>query len=305
MATFQDLFAQAKARVDEIDAQSTAELEHYDRATIIDVREKNEWDEGHIPGAVHVPRGYLELRIENAVPDKSEPVVLYCAGGTRSVLAARTLQDMGYTNVRSVAGGFGSWKDAGLPFVLPQALSPNQQQRYSRHILIPEVGEAGQLKLLAAKVLLVGAGGLGSPTALYLAAAGIGTLGIVDSDVVDESNLQRQVIHTTERVGMLKVESAQQSIHDLNPEVQVDGYNTRLVPGNVAEIIGQYDIVVDGTDNFDTRYMINETCVRLSKPNVSASILSFDGQLSVFSPPEGPCYKCVYPEPPPPSLAPT
>lgn len=305
MATFQDLFAQAKARVDEIDAQSTAELEHSDRATIIDVREKNEWDEGHIPGAVHVPRGYLELRIENAVPDKSEPVVLYCAGGTRSVLAARTLQDMGYTNVRSVAGGFGSWKDAGLPFVLPQALSPNQQQRYSRHILIPEVGEAGQLKLLAAKVLLVGAGGLGSPTALYLAAAGIGTLGIVDSDVVDESNLQRQVIHTTERVGMLKVESAQQSIHDLNPEVQVDGYNTRLVPGNVAEIIGQYDIVVDGTDNFDTRYMINETCVRLGKPNVSASILSFDGQLSVFSPPEGPCYKCVYPEPPPPSLAPT
>ena len=184
-------------------------------------------------------------------------------------------------------------------------MTPDQQQRYSRHILIPEVGEAGQLKLLDASVLLVGAGGLGSPTALYLAAAGIGTIGIVDSDVVDESNLQRQVLHTTERVGMLKVDSARQTLHDLNPEVQVNTYDTRLVPDNVSEIIEEYDIVVDGTDNFDTRYMINETCVHLGKPNVSASILSFDGQLSVFYPPEGPCYKCVYPEPPPPSLAPT
>ena len=305
MATFQDLFSQAKARVDEIDAQTAADSDRSGDATLVDVREKNEWDEGHIPGALHVPRGYLELRIENAVPDKSQPVIVYCAGGTRSVLAARTLQDMGYTDVRSVTGGFGAWKDAGLPFVLPQTLTPNQQQRYSRHILIPEVGEEGQLKLLQSKVLLVGAGGLGSPTALYLAAAGVGTLGIVDSDVVDESNLQRQVLHTTERVGMLKVESARQTIHDLNPEVQVDALNTRLVPDNVAGIIEQYDIVVDGTDNFDTRYMINETCVRLGKPNVSASILSFDGQLSVFHPPEGPCYKCVYPEPPPPSLAPT
>jgi molybdopterin/thiamine biosynthesis adenylyltransferase/rhodanese-related sulfurtransferase len=305
VATFQDLFSQAKARVDEIDAQTAADLERTGDAKIVDVREKNEWDEGHIPGAILVPRGYLELRIENAVPDKSQPVVLYCAGGTRSVLAARTLQDMGYTDVRSVSGGFGAWKDAGLSFVRPRTLTPDQQQRYSRHILIPEVGEAGQLKLLDAKVLLVGAGGLGSPTGLYLAAAGVGTLGIVDSDVVEESNLQRQVLHTTDRVGMLKVESAQQTIHDLNPEVQVDAHNIRLVPENVAEIIEQYDIVVDGTDNFDTRYMINETCVRLDKPNVSASILSFDGQLSVFYPPGGPCYKCVYPEPPPPSLAPT
>jgi molybdopterin/thiamine biosynthesis adenylyltransferase/rhodanese-related sulfurtransferase len=305
VATFQDLFSEAKARVDEIDAQTAADLGRSGDAKLVDVREKSEWDEGHIPGAVHVPRGYLELRIENAVPDKSQPVVLYCAGGTRSVLAARTLQDMGYTNVKSMGGGFGSWKDAGLPFVFPRTLTPDQQQRYSRHILIPEVGEEGQLKLLDAKVLLVGAGGLGSPTALYLAAAGVGTLGIVDSDVVDESNLQRQVLHTTDRVGMLKVESAKQTLHDLNPEVQVNGYDTRLVPDNVADIIGQYDIVVDGTDNFDTRYMINETCVHLGKPNVSASILSFDGQLSVFYPPEGPCYKCVYPEPPPPSLAPT
>jgi sulfur-carrier protein adenylyltransferase/sulfurtransferase len=305
VATFQDLFSEAKAHVDEIDAQTAADLGRSGGAKIVDVREKPEWDEGHIPGAVHVPRGYLELRIENAVPDKSQPIVLYCAGGTRSVLAARTLQDMGYTDVKSVSGGFGAWKDAGLPFVFPRTLTPDQQQRYSRHILIPEVGEEGQLKLLDAKVLLVGAGGLGSPTALYLAAAGVGTLGIVDSDVVDESNLQRQVLHTTERVGMLKVDSAKQTLHDLNPEVQVNGYDTRLVPENVSEIIGQYDIVVDGTDNFDTRYMINETCVRLGKPNVSASILSFDGQLSVFYPPEGPCYKCVYPEPPPPSLAPT
>jgi sulfur-carrier protein adenylyltransferase/sulfurtransferase len=305
LATFQDLFSQAKARVDEIDAQTAADLGRSGEAKIVDVREKNEWDEGHIPGAVHVPRGYLELRIENTVPDKSKPVVLYCAGGTRSVLAARTLQDMGYTNVHSMSGGFGGWKDAGLPFDLPRTLTPNQQQRYSRHILIPEVGEAGQQKLLDARVLLVGAGGLGSPTALYLAAAGVGTLGIVDSDVVDESNLQRQVLHTTDRVGMKKVESAKQTIHDLNPDVQVDGFDLRLAPDNVADIIEQYDIVVDGTDNFDTRYMINETCVRLEKPNVSASILSFDGQLSVFYPPYGPCYKCVYPEPPPPSLAPT
>lgn len=305
MATFQDLFSQAKARVDEIDAQTAADLGRSGEAKIVDVREKPEWDEGHIPGAIHVPRGYLELRIETALPDKSQPVVLYCAGGTRSVLAARTLQDMGYTDVKSVGGGFGAWKDAGLPFVFPRTLTPDQQQRYSRHILIPEVGEHGQLKLLDAKVLLVGAGGLGSPTALYLAAAGVGTLGIVDSDVVDETNLQRQVLHTTDRVGMLKVESAKQTLNNLNPEVQVNGYDMRLGLDNVSEIIEQYDIVVDGTDNFDTRYMINETCVHLGKPNVSASILSFDGQLSVFNPPDGPCYRCVYPEPPPPSMAPT
>lgn len=305
MATFQDLFSQAKERVGEVDSHTADELRRADEAKIVDVREKTEWDEGHIPGAVHVPRGYLELRIENAVPDKNQPVLLYCAGGTRSVLAARTLQEMGYSDVRSIGGGFGAWKDAGLPFVFPRTLTPDQQQRYSRHVLIPEVGEEGQLKLLASSVLLVGAGGLGSPTALYLAAAGVGTLGIVDSDVVDESNLQRQVLHTTDRVGMLKVESAQKTIHALNPEVQVNTYNLRLNPENVDEIVEQYDIVVDGTDNFDTRYMINETCVRLGKPNVSASILSFDGQLSVYHPPAGPCYKCVYPEPPPPSLAPT
>jgi molybdopterin/thiamine biosynthesis adenylyltransferase/rhodanese-related sulfurtransferase len=305
LSSFESLFSHAKSRVDHTDPKTVQELEASGEAKIVDVREKVEWDEGHIPGAIHIPRGYLELRVENAIRDKDEPIVLYCAGGTRSVLAARTLQEMGYTNVRSMTGGFGSWKDEGLPFVRDRTLSPDQMARYSRHVLIPEVGEQGQLKLLDAKVLLVGAGGLGSPTALYLAAAGIGTLGIVDSDVVDESNLQRQVLHTTERVGMLKVESARQTINALNPEVNVVGHDTRLTPENVYGIVSQYDVVVDGTDNFDTRYMINETCVVLHKPNVSASILSFDGQLSVFHPPAGPCYRCVYPEPPPPSLAPT
>jgi len=306
LSTFDQLFSEAKKRVSEIDVADLPTTQQPEQAsTVVDVREKSEWDEGHIPGAIHVPRGYLELRIESAVPNKSAPVVLYCAGGTRSVLAARTLQELGYSDVRSVRGGFTAWKDAGNSFVVPRTLTAEQTQRYSRHVLVPEVGEAGQLKLLDARVLLAGAGGLGSPTALYLAAAGVGTLGIVDSDVVDVSNLQRQVIHTTDRVGMLKVESARLSIEALNPDVRVNTYETRLTRDNVDEVIGQYDIVVDGTDNFDTRYLINEVCVRQRKPNVSASILSFDGQISTFVPVEGPCYRCVYPEPPPPSLAPT
>ena len=306
MATFDQLFSEAKKRVAEIEVADLSKRKPSDQAsTVVDVREKNEWDEGHIPGAIHVPRGYLELRIESAVPNKSAPVVLYCAGGTRSVLAADTLREMGYSDVRSVRGGFTAWKDAGNSFVVPRTLTGEQTQRYSRHVLVPDVGETGQLKLLDAKVLLAGAGGLGSPAALYLAAAGVGTLGIVDSDVVDLSNLQRQVIHTTERVGMLKVESARLSIEALNPDVRVDTYETRLTPENADELIGQYDVVVDGTDNFDTRYLINEVCVRQRKPNVSASILSFDGQLSTFVPVEGPCYRCLYREPPPPSLAPT
>jgi adenylyltransferase/sulfurtransferase len=304
--TFEDIFSNARAHVRETEVPEAAEtLDSDRRPVLVDVREKYEWDEGNIPGAIHVPRGYLELRIEGAVPDRSTPILLYCAGGTRSVLAARTLQEMGYANVTSLRGGFTAWKDAGMPFVIPRTLNSDQMHRYSRHVLIPEVGEAGQLKLLDARVLLVGAGGLGSPSALYLAAAGVGTLGIVDSDVVDESNLQRQVLHTTDRVGMSKVESARMTINALNPEVKVLGYEERLTPENAPEIIAQYDIVVDGTDNFDTRYMINDLCVALGKPNVSASILSFDGQLTTFVPGEGPCYRCVYPEPPPPSLAPT
>jgi molybdopterin/thiamine biosynthesis adenylyltransferase/rhodanese-related sulfurtransferase len=300
------MFSRARDQVEEVDVHEASDLlEQNGDAALLDVREKYEWDEGHIPGARHVPRGYLELRVENTVPDKSTPVVLYCAGGVRSVLAARTLQEMGYQHVTSVEGGFTAWKDAGLPFVIPRTLSSDQMHRYSRHVLIPEVGEEGQLKLLDAKVLLVGAGGLGSPSALYLAAAGVGTLGIVDSDVVDESNLQRQVLHATDRVGMSKVESAKLTVSALNPEVNVVGHETRLGPENARDIIAQYDIVVDGADNFDTRYLVNDLCVELGKPNVSASILSFDGQITTFVPGEGPCYRCVYPEPPPPSLAPT
>lgn len=303
MSKFEELFREAKKVVPEVPPQEISD--RLADTALVDVREKTEWEEGHIPGAVHVPRGYLELRIENAVPDRNRPVLLYCAGGTRSVLAARTLQDMGYTDVRSMAGGYTAWKDAGLPFEVPRALSSDQTHRYSRHVLIPEVGEEGQLKLLDAKVLMIGAGGLGSPSALYLAAAGVGTIGIVDSDVVDESNLQRQVLHTTERIGMKKVESAQLTLNALNPDVNVVPYDLRLNDDNVRDILSKYDIIVDGTDNFDTRYMINEACVDLRKPNVSASILSFDGQITTFIPGEGPCYKCVYPEPPPPSLAPT
>jgi sulfur-carrier protein adenylyltransferase/sulfurtransferase len=304
--TFDDLFSQAKKQLKEVDADAASSLlDQNSDLHLIDVREKNEWDEGHIPGAKHVPRGYLELRIENAVPDKTKPVLLYCAGGVRSALAAKTLREMGYTDIAHLEGGFTSWKDAGLPFVLPRTLTSDQMHRYSRHVLIPEVGEEGQLRLLDARVLLVGAGGLGSPSALYLAAAGVGTLGIVDSDIVDESNLQRQVLHTTDRVGMSKVESARQSITALNPDVAVVGYETRLTPENARDILSEYDIIVDGTDNFNTRYLINDLSVELGKPNVSASILSFDGQITTFVPGAGPCYRCVYPEPPPPSLAPT
>lgn len=305
MSSFSDLMSDARGQVPEIPVAKARDSIESGAARIIDVREKTEWEEGHIPGAVHVPRGYLELRIEGEVPDKSSPVLLYCAGGTRSLLAGRTLQEMGYSNVTSMAGGFTAWKDQGLPFQVPRSLTSAQMHRYSRHVLIPEVGEAGQLKLLDSRVLLIGAGGLGSPTALYLAAAGVGTLGIADSDVVDESNLQRQILHTADRVGLSKVESARQAISALNPEVRFVGHDDRIDAGNAHDIISQYDIVVDGADNFDTRYLINDVCLDLQKPNVSASILSFDGQITTFMPGDGPCYRCVYPEPPPPSLAPT
>jgi molybdopterin/thiamine biosynthesis adenylyltransferase/rhodanese-related sulfurtransferase len=306
LSSFDEIISRAKQYVGEIDVHQAKELlAEQPNTALIDVREKIEWEEGHIPGARFVPRGYLELRIENAIPDKNKPVVLYCAGGVRSMLAARTLQEMGYSHVTSLRGGFTAWKDNGLPFVIPRTLTSEQMHRYSRHVLIPEVGEEGQLKLLDARVLLVGAGGLGSPSGLYLAAAGVGTIGIVDSDVVDESNLQRQVLHTSDRVGMSKVESARQTLGALNPEVQVVGHDTRLIAENAREIVSQYDVIVDGADNFDTRYLLNAISVELGKPNVSASILSFDGQISTFIPGQGPCYRCVYPEPPPPALAPT
>ncbi len=276
-----------------------------DEIVLVDVREKNEWDEGYIPGALHIPRGFLELRVEEAIPDKSKKVVLYCAGGTRSMYAGLTMKQMGYENVISMAGGYGQWKNNGLPVVLPRVLSQAQLKRYSRHLLVPEVGEQGQLKLLDARVLLIGAGGLGAPSALYLAAAGVGTIGIIDLDVVEESNLQRQVIHTTQRVGEYKAESARQAIEALNPDVKVITYLDRLDETNVAKIIADYDVIIDGTDNFPTRYLLNDAALIANKPVIHGSVFRFEGQLTIFKPYEGPCYRCLYPEPPPAELAPS
>ena len=300
-----EVIRQIKSQVDEVDPAEVSE--HLGNGiTLIDVRESEEWDAGHIPGAKHVPRGYLESRIEGAAPDRDARVVVYCASGTRSALAAHTLQDLlGYENVASMTGGITLWKDRGYEVEVPQSLSKEQRERYSRHLLIPEIGLEGQTKLLESKVLLLGAGGLGSPTALYLAAAGVGTLGIVDDDAVDLSNLQRHVIHTTDRIGVPKVDSAEESIQAINPDVTVVKYQTRLDASNIMEIIEGYDVIVDGVDNFPTRYLLNDASVRLGIPVVSASILGFDGQLSVFKPYEGPCYRCLYPVPPPAELAPS
>src|SRR3954471_23386692 len=305
MPTGAEFIRQVKERVAEIDP-ADAKKQGSNGAVLVDVRETDEFSAGHIPGAKHVPRGYLEQRIEAAVPDHDKHVILYCASGNRSALAAKTLQDeLGYSNVESMRGGITLWKDRGYDVEVPRALTAEQRDRYSRHILIPEVGAEGQQKLLDAKVLLIGAGGLGSPAALYLAAAGVGTLGIVDDDVVDLTNLQRQVIHTTERVGEPKVESARKTIEALNPDVEVIGHQTRLDRDNVLDLIRDYDVIVDGADNFPTRYLLNDAAVRLRKPVVHASILGFDGQLTVFKPYEGPCYRCLYPQPPPADLAPS
>src|SRR5215210_5227883 len=298
-----------KSQIDEVDpAEVHAHLaRNGDRETVIvDVRESEEWDAGHIPGAIHVPRGYLESRIEGAQRDRDARIVLYCASGQRSALAAHTLTSLlGYKHVSSMTGGITLWKDRGYNVEVPRTLTPQQRDRYGRHLLLPEIGAAGQAKLLDAKVLLLGAGGLGSPTALYLAAAGVGTLGIVDDDDVDLSNLQRQVIHTTDRVGTPKVDSAETAVKAINPDVEVVKYKTRLDASNVMEIIDGYDVIVDGVDNFPTRYLLNDATVRLQIPVVSASILGFDGQLSVFKPHDGPCYRCLYPVPPPAELAPS
>jgi sulfur-carrier protein adenylyltransferase/sulfurtransferase len=304
MKTKSELLKDARVTVPEV---TPVELSRQSpRPVIVDVREKQETDAGMLPGAKAVPRGFLELRIEEAVPDRGADVVLYCAGGTRSLLAGRTLKEMGYTRVRSMSGGYSAWKDAGLPLEMPVKLTEAQRARYSRHLLIPEVGEAGQAKLLKSKVLLIGAGGLGSPTALYLAAAGVGRLGIIDDDVVDESNLQRQILHTTDRVGMPKTESARKTLQALNPEVAVDEHRTRLTRDNAMELFAKYELVVDGSDNFGTRYLVNDACVLLQKPNVHGSIFRFDGQATTFVPGGGrPCYRCLFPEPPPPELAPS
>ncbi len=300
-----ELLRQIKSQIEEIDPAEVKELLD-EGVVIVDVRGTEEAAAGHLPGAKLIPRGHLEQRIEGAVPDRSANVIVYCASGVRSAYAARTLRDdLGYENVKSMTGGITLWKDRGYEVQVPRTLSAEQRDRYSRHLLIPEIGVEGQQKLLDAKVLLLGAGGLGSPTALYLAAAGVGTLGIVDDDVVDLSNLQRQVIHNNQRIGTPKVDSAEESIRALNPDVNVVKYPVRLRAENIMEIIEGYDVIVDGVDNFPTRYLLNDATVRLKIPVVSASILGFDGQLSVFKPYEGPCYRCLFREPPPAELAPS
>jgi molybdopterin/thiamine biosynthesis adenylyltransferase/rhodanese-related sulfurtransferase len=300
-----ELLRQVKREIEEVDPSEVAELID-EGVTVVDVRETEEYAAGHLPGAKHVPRSYLESRIEGIVPDRSAQVILYCASANRSAYAARTLQqEMGYKHVRSMTGGITLWKDRGYEVEVPRTLTAEQRERYSRHMLVPEIGIEGQQKLLDAKVLLLGAGGLGSPTALYLAAAGVGTLGIVDDDVVDLSNLQRQVIHSTDRIGTPKVDSAEESIRAINPDVNVVKYPVRIDASNIVEIIEGYDVIVDGVDNFPTRYLLNDATVRLKIPVVSASILGFDGQLSVFKPYEGPCYRCLFREPPPAELAPS
>jgi molybdopterin/thiamine biosynthesis adenylyltransferase/rhodanese-related sulfurtransferase len=304
VSTFKELIRQVKSEIREVsaeDARARAER----GAVVVDVREADEWEQGHIPGAVFIPRGFLELRIEEKVPDKSQEVILHCAGGTRSAFAAKTLAGLGYSNVSSLAGGFGKWKELGFPIAVPKTLNAEQRQRYSRHLKVPEVGEAGQQKLLDSKVLLIGAGGLGSPAGLYLAAAGVGTLGLVDSDVVDLSNLQRQILHTNAAVGRPKTESGEATIRALNPDVRVVRHDVRLDSSNVLEVFGPYDVVIDGCDNFATKYLVNDASVLLAKTNVYGSIFRFDGQVSVFKARQGPCYRCLYPEPTPPELAPS
>jgi molybdopterin/thiamine biosynthesis adenylyltransferase/rhodanese-related sulfurtransferase len=300
-----EVLRQIKSRIEEVDPSVVRE-QVSNGAVVIDVRETEEWSTGHIPGAKHVPKSFLESRIDGAAPDRSQHVILYCQSGNRSAWAARTLiDDLGYQNVESMTGGITLWKDRGYDVAQPRSLTAEQRERYSRHLLLPEVGAEGQQKLLDAKVLLLGAGGLGSPTALYLAAAGVGTLGIVDDDDVDLSNLQRQVIHSTDRIGVPKVDSAEQTITALNPDVNVQKYQVRLGPDNIMDILPDYDIIVDGLDNFPTRYLLNDASVRLQIPVVSAAILGFEGQLSVFKPYDGPCYRCLFPVPPPAELAPS
>ena len=300
-----EVLRQIKSRIEEVDPSAVRE-QVGNGAVVIDVREAEEWSTGHVPGAKHVPKSFLESRIEGAAPDRSQHVILYCQSGNRSAWAARTLtEDLGYENVESMTGGITLWKDRGYDVEQPRTLTAEQRERYSRHLLLPEVGIEGQQKLLDAKVLLLGAGGLGSPTALYLAAAGVGTLGIVDDDTVDLSNLQRQVIHNSDRVGVPKVDSAEETIKALNPDVNVQKYAVRLGPDNIMDILPDYDIVVDGLDNFPTRYLLNDASVRLQIPVVSAAILGFEGQLSVFKPYDGPCYRCLFPAPPPAELAPS
>ena len=300
--------AELKAVIPEIEPDEAHRL-MAEGALLIDVREADEIANGTPAAALRMGRGYLELRIEDAVPDKDKALIVMCAGGVRSLFAAEALSQLGYSNVSNLAGGFNRWKNQGLDFDIPQTLSADAKERYSRHLLLPEVGEAGQLKLLGSKVLLIGAGGLGSPCAFYLAAAGVGTIGLVDMDVVDRSNLQRQIIHTEARVGNSKVSSAREAIEQLNSDVKVVGYETRLDSSNVEDIFSDYDVIIDGTDNLPTRYLVNDACVKMGKPNVHGAVYRFEGQLTVFWPghPENPsgCYRCMFPTPPDASAAPS
>src|ERR671919_1570231 len=305
MPSFRELLAATKSEIREVDTATADELRQRPGAVVLDVREPDEYEQGAIPGAVHIPRGTLESSVENRVTDKSAPVIVHCTSGVRSAFAAKTLTDIGYEDVVSMTGGFNKWKDEGRPWAAPRKLTAEQRNRYQRHLLLPEVDVGGQLKLLDARVLLLGAGGLGSPAALYLAAAGVGTIGIVDMDVVDESNLQRQILHNVDRIGERKVDSAKKTLTALNPDVDVVTHDVRLGPDNILEIIDGYDVIVDGLDNFPTRYLLNDASVRFQIPVVSASILGWDGQLSVFKPYDGPCYRCLYPTPPPAELAPS
>lgn len=306
MPTFDTLLRELRGQTPEIDVSTLhAQLEAGNLPTIIDVREADEHAQGIIPRAIHIPRGFLELRIEKQVFDRAAPVVLYCAGGTRSLLAARSLIELGYTNVTSLAGGFSGWKKAGLAWEQPISLRPDQESRYSRHTMLPEVGVAGQVKLLKSKVLCIGAGGLGSPSSMYLAAAGVGTLGMIDDDTVDVSNLQRQILHGVDRVGMRKVASADKTLKNLNPDLVVHQHETRITSDNAIALIKPYNVIIDGADNFATRYLVNDVALRLGKPVVHASIFRFEGQLTVFPANGSPCYRCLYPQPPPAEEAPS
>jgi molybdopterin/thiamine biosynthesis adenylyltransferase/rhodanese-related sulfurtransferase len=294
-----------RARHDIVEVEPGAAQAVFDQALFLDVREADEYVQGAVPGALHLPRGLLELQVEGRVPDKLRKIIVYCAGGTRSALAAQALGQLGYSDVASMAGGFNRWKDEGRDWVTPKTLDTAQRNRYQRHLLLPEIGEAGQQRLLESKVLLLGAGGLGSPAALYLTAAGVGTIGIVDMDVVDSSNLQRQILHNLDRVGERKVDSARKTLTAMNPDVEVLTYDVRLGADNVLEIIDSYDVIVDGTDNFPTRYLLNDAALVKRIPVVHGSIFRFEGQVTVFCPYEGPCYRCLVPEPPPAELAPS
>jgi molybdopterin/thiamine biosynthesis adenylyltransferase/rhodanese-related sulfurtransferase len=308
MTSYREFLQETREQIDEIDAGRARELrDQGDAPLFLDVREREEWDEGHIPGAVHLPRGWLESRVEQAVPNRQRLIVAYCAAGNRSTFAAKTLEELGYEQVVSLSGGINDWKRRGYPLeVSAGALGPEQRTRYSRHLLIPEVGEDGQLKLLQSRILLIGAGGLGSPAALYLAAAGVGTLGIIDADVVDETNLQRQILHSTASLGEPKVESAARTIRELNPDVEVKAYKEQLTSENIERILGDgWDVIVDGADNFPTRYLVNDASVWHDIPVVHGSIFRFEGQVTVLKPGAGPCYRCLFPQPPPPELAPS